>query len=132
MPGTGKSLDGAARALPIQPDARFNARTARPSTRPELFVIKELMRRLWEQLELLEPPAESEPTMPLTLRDETHRFEARLITQALARTGGHQFRAARLLGLRPTTLHEKMKRYGITDKHGKSRSAGTTSGGSKR
>lgn len=113
MPGTGKSITGAARALPMQPDARFTARTARPSMRTELSVIKELMQRLWEQLELLEPPAEPELTMPLTLRDETHRFEARLITQALARTGWHQFRAARLLGLRPTTLHEKMKRYGI-------------------
>ena len=113
MSGTGKSIPAAPRALPIRPDARFNARTAGLSLKPDVTVIKELMQRLWDQLELLESPAEAEPTLPLKLRDETRRFEARLIRQALARTGWHQFRAARLLGLRPTTLHSKMKRYGI-------------------
>lgn len=38
-------------------------------------------------------------------------FEIRLIGNALKLTGGNQRLAARLLGLRPTTLNEKMRRY---------------------
>lgn len=43
--------------------------------------------------------------------DKVRCFEIRLIGQALDLTGGNQKLAARLLGLRPTTLNEKMKRY---------------------
>ena len=35
-------------------------------------------------------------------------------SDALGRTSGSQTRAARLLGLKPTTLNAKIKRYGIT------------------
>ena len=45
--------------------------------------------------------------------DEVRRFEIFLIERALAHTGGRQRRAAKLLGLKPTTLHAKIKRYGI-------------------
>ena len=44
---------------------------------------------------------------------EVRRFEIDLIRCALDHAGGHQARAARLLGLKPTTLSLKMKRYGI-------------------
>ena len=40
-------------------------------------------------------------------------YERQLITAALAETGGNQRRAARLLGILPTTLHEKLKRLGL-------------------
>ena len=49
----------------------------------------------------------------LDLTDEVHRFEADLIRCALTRTGGRQRRAAALLGIKPTTLHAKMKRFGM-------------------
>jgi transcriptional regulator with GAF, ATPase, and Fis domain len=42
------------------------------------------------------------------------QFEVSLIRTALGRTSGSQTRAARLLGLKPTTLNAKIKRYGIT------------------
>ena len=45
--------------------------------------------------------------------EQVRRFETRLINQALELTDGHQKRAASLLGLQPTTLHEKMKRLGL-------------------
>jgi len=48
--------------------------------------------------------------------DEVRRFEIALIVQALRHTHGHQKRAALLLGLRPTTLHEKIKGYHIETK----------------
>jgi DNA-binding NtrC family response regulator len=37
------------------------------------------------------------------------RFEIDLIRRALEQTGGHQSRAARLLGMNATTLNSKIK-----------------------
>lgn len=45
--------------------------------------------------------------------DEVTRFEIELIKRALSFTGGHQSRAARLLGLNTTTLNSKIKSYNI-------------------
>jgi DNA-binding NtrC family response regulator len=40
-------------------------------------------------------------------------YERQLIMTALGATRGHQRRAARCLGISPSSLHEKMKRLGI-------------------
>jgi DNA-binding NtrC family response regulator len=45
--------------------------------------------------------------------EEVKRFEIDLIRRALEQTGGHQSRAARLLGLNATTLNSKIKNYNI-------------------
>ena len=45
--------------------------------------------------------------------DAVSGYERRLIEEALRRTGGVQKQAAELLGLKPTTLNEKIKRLGI-------------------
>jgi len=45
--------------------------------------------------------------------DEVRRFEIDLIRRALDQTGGHQSRAARLLGLNATTLNSKIKTYNL-------------------
>ena len=45
--------------------------------------------------------------------DEVKRFEIDIIRRALEQTGGHQSRAARLLGLNATTLNSKIKTYNI-------------------
>jgi DNA-binding NtrC family response regulator len=47
--------------------------------------------------------------------DEVKKFEIDLIRRALNQTGGHQSRAARLLGLNATTLNSKIKNYNIQD-----------------
>jgi transcriptional regulator with PAS, ATPase and Fis domain len=44
---------------------------------------------------------------------EIKRFEMSLIQLALAHTGGHQAKAAKLLNLKPTTLNSKLKVHGI-------------------
>ena len=49
----------------------------------------------------------------LDLRSRLLAYERHLIAAALAETGGNQRRAARLLGILPTTLHEKRKRLGL-------------------
>ena len=53
----------------------------------------------------------------LNLREEVRRFEIDLIKCALQRTGGHQGRAAALLGVKATTLNAKIKLYQLQTKH---------------
>jgi transcriptional regulator with GAF, ATPase, and Fis domain len=45
--------------------------------------------------------------------DEVTRFETHLIRMALAESGGNQARAAKLLGIKPTTLNSKIKLFRI-------------------
>lgn len=49
--------------------------------------------------------------------EEVKRFEIDIIRRALDQTGGHQSRAARLLGLNATTLNSKIKTYNIQPRH---------------
>src|SRR5262249_5020659 len=55
------------------------------------------------------------PVIPddIPFYDAVSRYERRLIEGALRRTGGVQKQAAEILGLKPTTLNEKIKRLGI-------------------
>ena len=48
-----------------------------------------------------------------TLKYLVEAYERHVIEDALRATGGNQRRAARALGVLPTTLHEKMKRLGM-------------------
>lgn len=45
--------------------------------------------------------------------DEVQRFETHLIKMALNETGGNQARAAKLLGIKATTLNSKIKLFCI-------------------
>ena len=45
--------------------------------------------------------------------DQVKRFETALIERALRQCGGNQSRAARLLKLKQTTLHGKIRQYNI-------------------
>ena len=47
------------------------------------------------------------------LRRTMDGIEERLVRQALARTGGVKAEAARLLGIKKSTLEYKTKKYGI-------------------
>ena len=47
----------------------------------------------------------------MSFYEEVRRFEIGLITRALQRAHGKQIAAARLLGLKATTLNAKMKQY---------------------
>ncbi len=48
-----------------------------------------------------------------SLKDLVEAYERNVIEDALRATQGNQRRAARALGVLPTTLHEKMKRLGL-------------------
>ncbi len=48
------------------------------------------------------------------LNEKVREFEIKLIRTALLKTRGNQRRAASLLGVKVTTLHNKIKNYGIS------------------
>lgn len=50
---------------------------------------------------------------PFSLNEKVREFEVKLIRAALLKTGGNQRRAASLLGLKVTTLNNKIKSYDI-------------------
>ena len=54
------------------------------------------------------------PTNGMSLKDAVSDYERQLISQALKTAGGVQKRAAEMLQVKPTTLHEMMKRLGVS------------------
>lgn len=59
-------------------------------------------------------PSASMPTNGLSFKEAVGAYERQLIIRALKASGGVQKRAAELLHVKPTTLHEMMKRLSIT------------------
>jgi len=59
------------------------------------------------------PAAASSLPEGVGLYEAVGRYERQLIESALKRSGGVQKQAAKILGLKPTTLNEKIKRLGI-------------------
>lgn len=76
--------------------------------------VRGLVLTLLNQLESLQVTQPPRVERKLRLIDEVRRFECELIRSALARTGGNQVQAARLLGVKHTTLNAKIKRYKIS------------------
>ncbi|MGI8469740.1 MAG: helix-turn-helix domain-containing protein [Pyrinomonadaceae bacterium] len=75
-----------------------------------LLLVREI-NSLEETQSAVEKEIESE--QPICLLDEIQRFEVNMIRCALIRSMGSQTRAAKLLGLKLTTLHTKIRRYKI-------------------
>lgn len=61
----------------------------------------------------LNPFRSAGQSLTMDLASEVERFETSLICTALRNCNGQQNRAARVLGIKPTTLFMKLKRYGI-------------------
>jgi transcriptional regulator with GAF, ATPase, and Fis domain len=76
--------------------------------------LREIASTLLEKLESLQSARPDRGEGSVKLCDEVQRFEIDLIRSALERTGGNQVRASRLLGVKPTTLNAKLKRYKIS------------------
>lgn len=62
------------------------------------------------------PSLEAMTDRNLSLQEAVENYERQLIIEALKRTGGHQTRAAQLLGVKLTTLNMKLSRLGIDPK----------------
>jgi DNA-binding NtrC family response regulator len=63
--------------------------------------------------DMAESAASLDISRGISFYDEVSRFEIELIRRALEITGGHQSRAAKLLGMNNTTLNSKIKVYNI-------------------
>ena len=76
--------------------------------------LRQLALALLKQVESLEEAGRADrPSGIINLYEEVRRFETDIIRRTLLRTGGNQSRAARLLGIKVTTLNTKIKRYHI-------------------
>ena len=76
-----------------------------------LDTLREAAITLLREVESL--ASQQEPQPWLGLQEEVQRYETELIREALHRTRGNQRRAAKLLGVKVTTLNCKIKRLGI-------------------
>ena len=75
--------------------------------------LREAALTLLREVETLARQQEPQINGKLGLQEEVQRYESELIRQALQRTHGNQRRAAKLLGVKVTTLNCKIKRLGI-------------------
>jgi two-component system response regulator PilR (NtrC family) len=82
------------------------------STGPVLDV--DLLPMTVRQPVTLAPPPSTLPANGVSLKEAVSDYERQLIVRALQATGGVQKRAAELLHVKPTTLHEMMKRLAIS------------------
>jgi DNA-binding protein Fis len=89
------------------------ARSDRLAESIRLKLLKVLTLTLLRELEGV--GGETARSEKFDLQTEVQHFEAELIRSALIMTGGRQRRAAKLLGMKVTTLHSKIRRYGLHD-----------------
>lgn len=80
-------------------------------------MLKNVALNLLKEVQVLSTLEAADIIQGIKFYDEVERFERELIMRALELTGGHQVRAARLLGLKVTTLNSKVKRYRIPLPH---------------
>jgi len=66
----------------------------------------------------LDDAGEALPADGMDLKAHLYAIEHKLISEALERSGGTVAHAARLLGLRRTTLVEKLRKYGFAESEG--------------
>jgi len=83
-----------------------------PTVDARLNTLRETVLQLLDEVESLAISKPVDIKRGARFSDEVRQFEVSLIRTALGRTGS-QTRAAKLLGLKPTTLNAKIKRYGI-------------------
>jgi transcriptional regulator with GAF, ATPase, and Fis domain len=87
-------------------------------TNNRVKTLKSLAMLLLHEVEFLENLTPNKTAGPsedgiFTLAGEVEHFEIELIRNALMQSRGHQLKAAKLLGIKMTTLNMKLKRYGI-------------------
>ncbi len=82
-------------------------------TEIRIKLLKVLTLTLLRELEHAES-ADANSADQFDLPSEVQRFEAGLIRSALVMTAGCQRQAAKVLGMKVTTLHTKVRRYGLS------------------
>ena len=106
-PGNVRELENIIeRAVVIAPTDEITVECLRPEVRSP-----ELLGKIMKDSE--GTSADIDLSRGTNFYEEVKKFETDLIRRALEQTGGHQSRAARLLGLNATTLNSKIKTYNI-------------------
>ncbi len=106
-PGNVRELENIIeRAVVIAPTDEITVECLRPEVRNP-----EMMRRIVKNSD--GTAGDIDISRGVNFYEEVKHFEIDLIQRALNQTGGHQSRAARLLGLNATTLNSKIKTYNI-------------------
>ena len=100
--------------LEIEANGSTDKTTENSNVDVRLNTLRETVLQLLEEVESLAVSRPVDIKHGARYSDEVRQFEVKLIRTALGRTSGSQIRAARLLGLKPTTLNAKIKRYNIT------------------
>jgi transcriptional regulator with GAF, ATPase, and Fis domain len=83
-----------------------------------LEYLKQVVLTLLNEVEALGEAQRSRGQRTMKLYDEVRQYERELILHALRQTNGNQTRAARMLGVKVTTLNTKIKRYDIPTEGG--------------
>jgi DNA-binding NtrC family response regulator len=78
-----------------------------------LSALTDLASALTYAVEVLNSARLRESTEPMDFYEQVRMYEIALIKRALRQCKGNQSQAARLLKLKQTTLHGKIKLYGI-------------------
>jgi transcriptional regulator with PAS, ATPase and Fis domain len=98
----------------IPPDSEeqgTEGRTGESNLNQKINTLRETVLQLLVEVESLAVTARTGLRPNTRLDEEVRQFEMNLIRSALGRTGGSQTRAAKLLGLKLSTLNAKIKRY---------------------
>jgi len=105
----GQSLSEMSVGQELKPDERLTE----ANMDDRINTLRETVLQLLQEVESLTIAAPAGLKSGARLNDEVRQFEMNLIRTALGRTAGSQTRAAKLLGLKLTTLNAKIKRYQI-------------------
>ena len=100
--------------------------------RLRLMTLKDLAHAFLEELGAVGEHDPAGVERGIDFYDEVRRFEIELIQSALRHTSGVQTEAATLLGLKPTTLHAKLKQYQLAASEFGPRGSSTASAGAAR
>jgi transcriptional regulator with GAF, ATPase, and Fis domain len=95
-------------------NSKGNSQPAEITAREKVERMKNTVLSLLREVEQLSHDQSEEWQRGVNYYDKVRRFEINLIKHALIQTEGHQVRAARILGLKVTTLNSIIKRYNIS------------------
>lgn len=93
---------------------RTSGREEKMFWRFKVEVLEDLSKTLLEELRAFNTDHAIDVGRGIDFYGEVHRFECDLIARALRHVRGNQRKAARLLGLKATTLNAKLKHYGMS------------------
>lgn len=82
-------------------------------TANQLDILKGMVRKILVEIDSIGMSPNFDVGDGIDFYDAVEKFEVSLIKSALLRTGGHQSRAAKLLGIKKSTLNAKIKHYNI-------------------